>query len=211
MTFNQVQEKFNKRFWWVLILLVLFNAVGFSWMQAQTYNTLFNLKINLNKDFYEIESYSQLNPNRIIVNENSLASSYSLNSTVLSKYFQDFLLSGSTIQKLKDFGALNDMNFTDKPSYTVNLVGGAILEVRNEFTNEADALKFNDSLKKVTENETLEWNQNKPQMLQISLNNSESKVVAKNKPIQVKILPSFAALVFGLTVVLIIPIGKRKL
>ena len=179
-------------------------------MQAQTYNSLFDVKIGLDKEFYEIESYSQLNPNRIIINENSLASSYASNSAILSKYFQEFLISGSTIQKLKDLGALEDISFTDKPTYTVSLVGGSILEVRNEFTNEAEALKFNEALTKVVEDESIVWNQGKPQMLQISLNNSESKVAAKNKSLQIKLLPSFAALVFGLALILILPIAKGE-
>ena len=210
MTFAQTTEKFNKRFWWIFILLVIFNGVGFGWMQSQKFDSFFSFKLDLNKDFYEIESFSQLTPNHIILNENSLASSYGSNSGFVARYFQDFLLSGSTILKLKDLGALPDMVATDKATYTTSLMSNSVLEARSQFDSEVDALKFNQSLEMVTEKEISNWNQDKPKMLQLSLNKGESKVIAKSKPLQMKILPSLAAIIFGFALVLISPLKKDR-
>ena len=209
MTFLELRQKLVARFWWILILLVVFNGLGWNWINSVKYSSLSSFQLNLNKDFYEMENFASKLGDRVILDQNSLSSSYSGNANFVARYFQDFFLSGSTIQKIKDNGVLSTVSPVDKPLYLVSILGNALVEVKYEFTKEEEALKFNQALLQVYKAELLEWNKNKPEMLQISGSEPTSKVVSSEKSIQLKILPSLAALILGLAIVIAIPM-KRK-
>ena len=209
MTFLEFRNKLVVRFWWILILLVVFNGLGWSWINSVKYSSLSSFQLNLNKEFYEMQNFSAKLGDRVILDENSLSSSYNSNANFVAKYFQDFLLSGSTIQKIKDSGALSSISPIDKPLFTVSILGNALVEVKYEFTKEEEALKFNQALSQVYKTEVLDWNKNKPEMLQITIFEPISKVVPSEKSIQLKILPSLAALILGLAIVVAVPIKQK--
>jgi len=209
MTFLEFRQKLIARFWWILILLVVFNGLGWSWMNSVKYSSLSSFQLNLNKDFYEIQNFAGKLGDRVILGENSLSASYNANSNFVARYFQDFLLSGSTIQKIKDNGALSSVSPIDKPLYTVSILGNAVVEVKYEFPKEDEAQKFNQALSQVYKTEVLEWNKNKPEMLQIAGSEPISKVVPSEKSIQLKILPSLAALILGLAIVVAVPMKQK--
>lgn len=209
MTFLELRQKLVTRFWWILILLVVFNGLGWTWMNSVKYSSLSSFQLNLNKDFYEIQNFSAKLGDRVILDENSLSTSYNGNANFIARYFQDFFLSGSTIQKIKDNGALPSASPVDKPQYLVSILGNAVVEVKYEFVKEEEAVKFNQALSQVYKAELLEWNKNKPEMLQIAASEPISKVVSSEKSIQLKILPSLAALILGLAIVIAVPMKEK--
>jgi hypothetical protein len=208
MTFLEFRQKLIARFWWILILIVVFNGLGWSWMNSVKYNSLSSFQLNLNKDFYEIENFASKLGDRVILAENNLSSSYSTNANFVAKYFQDFLLSGSTVKKIKDNGALASTSAVDKPQYLVSILGNAVVEVKYEFPKEEEALKFNMALAQVYKTEVEQWNNNKPEMLQIAASEPISTVAPSEKSIQLKILPSLAAIILGLALVVVVPVKK---
>lgn len=210
MTFKQFKDRLSKRFWWILVLLVIFNAAGFSWIQAQKYTSLYSFRLSLDQSFYEIQTLSQYTPNNLVLSENSLASSYTLNSGFMTKYFQEFLVSGQSINKLKNLGVLPQMTVSEKPTFVISLLGNSILEIKNEFNSQDDAQQFNQALSTVISDEVKAWNIDKPKMLQISSDSGQSTVSSISKPLQTKILPSLAAIIFGLALILLVPTINLK-
>jgi len=210
MTFSQFRNKITARFWWALVLILIINLISWSWINALKYNSLVSFKLNLNKDFYEIANINTRIGSNVVFNENSFANSYNINSSFVSKYYQEFLLSGSAIQKLKDINGLPNSAAIDKPLYTITILGNAVVEVRNEFDSEEDAKKFNDAIIKITKDEYSAWNQSKPEMLRLDLQEPESKVVVKPKPNQLKIIPTFVALILSLALIIIVPKHEKK-
>ena len=72
MTFLELRQKLVARFWWILILLVVFNGLGWNWINSVKYSSLSSFQLNLNKDFYEMENFASKLGDRVILDENSL-------------------------------------------------------------------------------------------------------------------------------------------
>jgi hypothetical protein len=64
------------------------------------------------------------------------------------------------------------------------------------------------ALAQVYKTEVEQWNNNKPEMLQIAASEPISTVAPSEKSIQLKILPSLAAIILGLALVVVVPVKK---
>jgi hypothetical protein len=210
MEFSDIRQKIVTRFWWVLVIILLFNVLGWGWINSRKFTSIVSFDLSLNKNFYSISNLSKSLSDKTIINENNLSSSFSANTTAVVKYFQEFWTSSEAISSIKKNGALADLNLGEKPNYIVSVYGAEIFEIKNEFSSQDEAEKFNQSVSQVYKSQLQDWNQSKPEMLQIVDSEPILNVTSSDKSIQFKLLPTVAALILGIAALIITPIRQKK-
>ncbi|GAB4149236.1 MAG: hypothetical protein OHK0017_12960 [Patescibacteria group bacterium] len=209
MTYKEFYSRLNKRWWWILLSLVLINGVSYPWMSRETYLALYNVNLSLKPEYYSLKFQSDKLPNRVILDSNGLSEGYTDNTTLVSKYFTEFFSSAEAQKRIYEVNNFSSYDLPEKPPYKVTSVGNSSIEIRREFTEPVGANQFSTAVKKVLDDELIVWNSTHPDMLQLQAT-STTNVVPVYKSIQMKLLPSLAALLLGFGLVLALPFKVKE-
>jgi hypothetical protein len=209
MTYSDLRYKLVKRFYWIILVILLFYLISFNWLFTQTYLSLYTFKFPLKPDYYNLQFQAEALPQRVILDSNGMATGYSTNTKLVSNYMESYFSSGEAQNKIY-LSSTTSQRIPEEPLYAVTLLGESALELRNEFTTEDAAKDFNKSAEDIVQKQVDDWNNTHPLMLQIKIVESTSQVIPQRKGIQMQALPLIAGIITGLALTILVPQKKNK-